>query len=129
MNEFEIRDRLRKALGDTTYPAGYASRIESRIIAPALEQRQRVPRMVALVAAVLAIVIVAALVFVGANRPTRTIPAIPLPSPTSSPVPPSPTPTPSPSPTATLTPAAGVLCSLPMDKGTGAFLAVPAGGS
>jgi hypothetical protein len=129
MNEFEIRDRLRKALGQTIYPAGYASRIESRITASAaLERSQRVPRMVALVAALLAIVIVAALVFISANRPTRTIPAIPLPSATTSPASPTPTPTPSASPTATPTPAAGVLCSLPMDKGTGAFLDVPAGG-
>jgi hypothetical protein len=75
MNEREIRDRLRRAFGETRYPPGLTSRIQSRLSAPALEQGPRSPRFMALVAALLALAIVAAVVFIGRTSNSRRIDA------------------------------------------------------
>ncbi len=38
MNEAQIRERLRLAVGETRYPAGFSSRVEARLRQPALNQ-------------------------------------------------------------------------------------------
>ena len=63
MNESAIRERLRKAVGETSYPPGLTSRVEARLTQPVQEPRQSAPRTMALLAALLAVVIVATLVF------------------------------------------------------------------
>lgn len=99
MNESEIRQRLLKAVGETSYPPGLATRIEAHLREAPPEQRQRVPRFVALVAAVLAIAIVATFFFISANRPRQSVLVNPGPTASPSPTPPiatSPTPPPAP---------------------------------
>ena len=77
MNETQIRERLRKAVGEATYPAGFTSRVEARLKESALHQqrgartfRVRPPllsgigRAASLIAALL-IVLLIALVVIG----------------------------------------------------------------
>jgi photosystem II stability/assembly factor-like uncharacterized protein len=76
MNESLIRERLHKAVGEASYPPGLMSRIEARLHEP--EQRQAVPRSMALVAALLAVAIVATLIFTARSlQPSPTISAKP----------------------------------------------------
>jgi hypothetical protein len=97
MNETEIRERLRKAIGEAEYPPSLANRIQVRLTSPARIERSRAPRMLALVAAVLTVLIVAALVYVGrsqnSRQPVPGVGATPSASPAASP---SPTPSPTP---------------------------------
>jgi dipeptidyl aminopeptidase/acylaminoacyl peptidase len=85
MNESEIRRRLLKAVGETSYPPHLTRRIEARLMQPPLEQRQRVPRFLTLVAALLAIAIVSTFLFIGQSRNSRnTVPVHPGPTPPAS---------------------------------------------
>lgn len=61
MNDTEIRERPRTAVGEQSYPADLSARDEARLKRPAAVAEQR-PRALGLVAAILAIAIVAALV-------------------------------------------------------------------
>lgn len=122
MNEFTIREKLLQALGETTYPPSLTSRIESALLQPPHAQPARGARIVGLVAAVLAVVIISTLVYVGANNPRRPSPVIPITS--SSPAPLA-SPSPSPTPTPTPSPSGAVLCRLPIDRGDGAFVDIP----
>jgi hypothetical protein len=96
MNETEIRERLRKAVGEAEYPPSLANRIQVRLTSPARIERSRTPRMLALVAAVLTVLIVAALVYVGRSQNSRQVPGVGA-TPSASPAA-SPSPTPSPTP-------------------------------
>ena len=60
MNETEIRERLRAAVGEQSYPPDLAARAESRLKQPPAAAEPN-PRVLALVAAILAVAIVAAL--------------------------------------------------------------------
>lgn len=72
MNDAQIRERLRDAVGDARYPVGLASRVESRLMDPAADRsrafQRREPRRPALrrsaslVAALLVVALMAALV-------------------------------------------------------------------
>jgi hypothetical protein len=74
MNEVEIRDRLRQAVGDIPYPAGLSSRVEARLKYSTLDDlgtrtgRKQSPRLVnlgragSLVAALLVVLLMASLV-------------------------------------------------------------------
>ena len=59
MNDSEIRDRLRAAVGEHSYPADLSARAEARLKQP--PEAEASPRALGLVAAILAIAIVAAL--------------------------------------------------------------------
>jgi hypothetical protein len=61
MNDTEIRERLRAAVGEQSYPADLSARAEARLKQPAAVAEPH-PRALGLVAAILAIAIVAALV-------------------------------------------------------------------
>jgi hypothetical protein len=61
MNDSEIRERLRNAVGEQSYPADLSARAEARLKQPAAVAEPH-PRALGLVAAILAIAIVAALV-------------------------------------------------------------------
>lgn len=61
MNESEIRERLRNAVGEQSYPADLSARAEARLKQPAAVAEPH-PRALGLVAAILAIAVVAALV-------------------------------------------------------------------
>jgi hypothetical protein len=74
MNEAQIRERLRQAVGEGRYPAGFSSRVEARLRQPALDQdvptnpgRNQSPWLVglrltlSLVAALLVVLVLAAL--------------------------------------------------------------------
>lgn len=88
MNESSIRERLRKAVGETTYPPGLTSRVEARLMQSVREPRRPAPRTMALLAALLALAIVATLVFTArafhSSKPA-TLPAGPRVVPTSQP--------------------------------------------
>ena len=58
MNETQIRERLRDAIGEASYPPSLTHATEARLKQPALEQR---PRALGLVAALLALAVIAAL--------------------------------------------------------------------
>src|ERR1700682_4842748 len=77
MNDTEIRERLRAAVGDQTYPADLSARAETRLKQP--PDAEQHPRALGLVAGVLAIAIVAALFGPRrlAYRNTQPRPALP----------------------------------------------------
>jgi len=72
MNETEIRERLRDAVGEAHYPAALKSKVEARLREPEGEAH---PRLVGLVAAVLAVIIVGSLVFIRLQSSTGFLPA------------------------------------------------------
>src|SRR6202165_5167956 len=77
MNDTEIRERLREAVGEQSYPADLSARAETRLkLPPDAEAR---PRALGLVAAILAIAIIAALLGprLLAYRNTQPRPALP----------------------------------------------------
>jgi photosystem II stability/assembly factor-like uncharacterized protein len=85
MNESAIRERLREAVGDATYPPGLTSRIEARLKEPQ-GRRQYAPRFLALVAALLAVAIVVTLVFTARSLHSKqSLPVGPQVVPTSQP--------------------------------------------
>lgn len=76
MNEAQIRERLRQAVGEATYPAGFTNRVEARLTESALHQSRgtrtfpvRPPlllglgRATSLVAAVMIVLLIASFVF------------------------------------------------------------------
>jgi hypothetical protein len=87
MNEARIRERLRDAIGDASYPPYLSSRMQSRLSEPLPERH---PRAIAVVAAILALAIVAVLlgprlltfrtILPGGTTPHAARP-LPLPSP------------------------------------------------
>jgi photosystem II stability/assembly factor-like uncharacterized protein len=77
MNESAIRERLRKAVGETSYPPGLTSRVEARLTQPLQERRQSAPFTMALVAALLAVAIVATLVFTARALHSSKPPTVP----------------------------------------------------
>ena len=87
MNETKIRERVRDAIGDASFPPHLSSRMQSRLNEPLPEQH---PRAIALIAALLALAIVAALlgprlltlrtIVPGGSAPHAATP-VPLPSP------------------------------------------------
>jgi photosystem II stability/assembly factor-like uncharacterized protein len=77
MNESAIRERLRKAVGETSYPPGLTSRVEARLREPLQERRQSAPFTMALVAALLAVAIVATLVFTARALHSSKPPTVP----------------------------------------------------
>jgi photosystem II stability/assembly factor-like uncharacterized protein len=77
MNESAIRERLRKAVGETSYPPGLTSRVEARLRQPLQERRQSAPFTMALVAALLAVAIVATLVFTARALHSSKPPTVP----------------------------------------------------
>src|ERR1700704_1837576 len=69
MNETEIRDHVREALGEPKYPSSLTSRASARLNSPAPEQH---PRAIGLVATILALAVIAALLgprLFGLNTP------------------------------------------------------------
>jgi photosystem II stability/assembly factor-like uncharacterized protein len=80
MNEDTIRKRLRAAFGESTYPPDLSSRAAARLGAPAVQQ-QSSSWVLAVAAAVLAIALVATIVFgARAFRPRATVPVQPPPT-------------------------------------------------
>jgi hypothetical protein len=77
MNDAEIRERLRAAVGEQSYPADFSARAETRLKQP--PEVEPHPRAVGLVAAILAIAIIAALFGprLLAYRNTQPRPALP----------------------------------------------------
>lgn len=84
MNETEIRSRLRRAIGEVEYPPLLTGHVTARLDQPATHT---MPRGLGVVAAVLAILIVAGLVFVRAGAPRLERPAA-IPPASASPAPP-----------------------------------------
>lgn len=84
MNETEIRSRLRQAIGDTDYPPALTSQVTATLNRP---PAPGLPRAVSVIAAALAILIVAGLVYVRVGAPTFERPAT-TPTPAASPQPP-----------------------------------------
>lgn len=78
MNESTIRTRLRAAIGESVYPASLTSQIAARLGRPA--ERRRSGMLLVLVAAVLALAIVAGLIFTGhaLRLKTSVIPGVPF---------------------------------------------------
>ena len=72
MNETEIRERLRDAVGEAHYPSALKSKVESRLRDPASPGH---PRLVGLIAAALAVIIVGSLVFIRLQSSTGFLPA------------------------------------------------------
>lgn len=78
MTEREIRDRLRKAVGESGYPPDLTGRIQASVAAQKMAPRRRTPLVLGLVAALLAVAIVGSLIYVGQFRNARhTIPGGP----------------------------------------------------
>lgn len=77
MNDSEIRERLREAVGEQSYPADLSARAETRLQQPPDAEAR--PRAVGLVAAILAIAIIAALLGprLLASRNLQPRPALP----------------------------------------------------
>lgn len=88
MRETEIRDRLQEAIGEARYPSALRGKVEARLRRPA---PRAYPPALGLVAAILAVLIVASLVYIRAQTAQPARPATrPAPSPTvypNSPVP------------------------------------------
>jgi len=80
MNDTEIRERLREAVGEAPYPQDLHSRVEAEIRAP--RPKPTHPRAIGLIAAILAIAVVAAL-FAPRLLTLRTV--VPQPRPAASP--------------------------------------------
>jgi hypothetical protein len=74
MNETQIRDHVREALGEPKYPSSLTSRAAARLKGPAPEQH---PRAIGLVAAILALAVIAALIWPRVAGPHTTAPAAP----------------------------------------------------
>jgi hypothetical protein len=72
MNESEIRSRLRMAIGETTYPPALRDRVAGRLNRPSHREHST---LVSLVAAILALAIIATLVFVRVQALPRVTPA------------------------------------------------------
>jgi len=72
MNETEIRKRLRDAVGDADYPAGLAGKVVARLAEPPSPAH---PRLIGVIAAVLAVLIVVSLVYVRMHSTQSTRPA------------------------------------------------------
>ncbi len=68
MREAEIRDRLHDAIGETRYPAALSGKVEARLGHPA---PRTYPPALGLVAAILALLIVASLVYIRIQSPAR----------------------------------------------------------
>jgi hypothetical protein len=81
MNDTEIRERLREAVGEAPYPNDLPTRVQAELRAP--RPRPTHPRAIGLVAALLAIAVVAAL-FAPRLLTQRTV--VPQPRPAASPV-------------------------------------------
>jgi len=81
MNDTEIRERLREAVGEAPYPLDLPSRVQAELRAP--RSRPTHPRAIGLIAALLAIAVVAAL-FAPRLLTQRTV--LPQPRPAASPV-------------------------------------------
>jgi len=90
MNEAEIRERVRQAVGDSRYPAGFASRVEARLNHSTLDQPRRtrlerrhkpwlvtLGRAGSLVGALLLLLLVASLVLGVHMWVMQTRPAVP----------------------------------------------------
>ena len=73
MNETEIRERVRAALGDSAYPPHLTQRVATRLDQPS--PRGPSP-LLSLVAAILALLIVGTLVFVRIQSTARPLPAV-----------------------------------------------------
>lgn len=73
MNETEIRDRVKEALGDSSYPPDLPRRLVARLEQPT---KRGQPPILGFVAALLALAIVGTLVFVRLQSPTRRAPAM-----------------------------------------------------
>src|SRR6266851_2544759 len=80
MNDTEIRERLREAVGEAPYPHDLPSRVQAEIRAP--RPKPTHPRAIGLIAAILAIAVVAAL-FAPRLLTPRTV--VPQPRPAASP--------------------------------------------
>jgi hypothetical protein len=80
MNDTEIRERVRKVVGEASYPPGLPSRVQAQLQAPRRETTH--PRAIGLIAAILAIAVVAAL-FAPRLLTQRT--SLPRPQPAASP--------------------------------------------
>src|SRR2546430_729055 len=72
MNETEIRKRLRDAVGDADYPPGLAGKVVARLAEPPSPAH---PRLIGVIAAVLAVLIVVSLVYVRMHSTQSTRPA------------------------------------------------------
>jgi hypothetical protein len=81
MNETEVRSRLREAFGDADYPPALKASVEARLGRPATRSQ---PNAIGVIAAVLAVVIVASLVYVRVQS-TRSVRPISHPSPVATP--------------------------------------------
>src|SRR2546428_6975531 len=82
MNDTEIRERLREAVGEAPYPHDLPTRVQAELRAP--RPRPTHPRAIGLIAALLAIAVVAAL-FAPRLLTQRTV--VPQPRPAASPGP------------------------------------------
>jgi len=78
MNENEIRSRLRDAMGESEYPPALSANVAARLNQPPSPGR---PRLLAVVAGVLAAIIVLSLVYVRVNSTTLRPAAHPSPTP------------------------------------------------
>jgi len=78
MNENEIRDRVREALGDASYPPALKARVEGRMREP---RTSSYPRAMGYLAAILAVLIVGTLIFVRQQTVSGPPPIIPASSP------------------------------------------------
>src|SRR3981189_1183138 len=74
MNETQIRDHVREALGEPKYPSSLTSRASARLNSPAPEQH---PRAIGLVAAIPALVVIGALIWPRVMGQHTTAPAGP----------------------------------------------------
>jgi len=81
MNDTEIRERVREAVGDAPYPPDLPSRVQAELRGP--RPRPTHPRAIGLIAAILAIAVVAAL-FAPRLLTQRTV--VPQPQPAASPL-------------------------------------------
>ena len=83
MNETEIRNRIRDAVGETDYPPTLTGKVLARVGEPPSPAH---PRLIGAIAAVLAVLIVVSFVYVRAQSTRPTRPANPSPPPTAAPV-------------------------------------------
>jgi hypothetical protein len=81
MNETEVRSRLREAFGDVDYPPALKTSVEARLGRPATRSQ---PSAIGIIAALLAVLIVASLVYVRVQS-TRSVRPVAHPSPVATP--------------------------------------------